>query len=235
MPPPSRGVAQPGSASHWGCGGRWFESSRPDHHYDRRPGTVVMQLSLHGKVVSPKCPTNRCLMMMQAAPAGQSGGTVAALIQMFPLLAIFVIFYLLVMRPQQRRVKEHQERDRRGEEGRRGRHRRRHSRQGDQGRRRRGGGRDRAGREGPGRQVDDQPGASTERASRPTTDARISAAGRCGWSRSSSRSGVLLSIPSLLAGTPYANAWPKWLPQYRINLGLDLAGGSHLLLEADAE
>src|SRR3982750_1519811 len=26
-----RGVAQPGSASHWGCGGRWFESSRPDH------------------------------------------------------------------------------------------------------------------------------------------------------------------------------------------------------------
>jgi len=45
--------------------------------------------------------------------------------------------------------------------------------------------------------------------------------------------GVLLSIPSLLAGTPYANAWPKWLPQYRISLGLDLAGGSHLLLEAD--
>src|SRR3546814_1427311 len=25
-----RGVAQPGSASHWGCGGRRFESSRPD-------------------------------------------------------------------------------------------------------------------------------------------------------------------------------------------------------------
>jgi preprotein translocase subunit SecD len=46
--------------------------------------------------------------------------------------------------------------------------------------------------------------------------------------------GVLLSIPSLLAGTPYAHFWPKWLPQYRISLGLDLAGGSHLLLEADA-
>ncbi len=46
--------------------------------------------------------------------------------------------------------------------------------------------------------------------------------------------GVLLSIPSLLAGTPYAGAWPKWLPQYKISLGLDLAGGSHLLLEADA-
>src|SRR3954466_11757202 len=46
--------------------------------------------------------------------------------------------------------------------------------------------------------------------------------------------GVLLSIPSLIAGTPYAHMWPKWLPQYKINLGLDLAGGSHLLLEADA-
>ncbi|MEA3068010.1 MAG: preprotein translocase subunit SecD [Sphingomonadales bacterium] len=47
--------------------------------------------------------------------------------------------------------------------------------------------------------------------------------------------GVLLSIPSLLAGTPYYSAWPKWLPQYRISLGLDLAGGSHLLLEADQQ
>jgi preprotein translocase subunit SecD len=46
--------------------------------------------------------------------------------------------------------------------------------------------------------------------------------------------GVLLSIPSLLAGTPYASMWPKWLPQHKISLGLDLAGGSHLLLEADA-
>ncbi|MEA3081728.1 MAG: preprotein translocase subunit SecD [Sphingomonadales bacterium] len=47
--------------------------------------------------------------------------------------------------------------------------------------------------------------------------------------------GVLLSIPSLISGTPYAGAWPKWLPQYKVNLGLDLAGGSHLLLEADAQ
>jgi len=46
--------------------------------------------------------------------------------------------------------------------------------------------------------------------------------------------GVLLSIPSLIAGTQFAGSWPKWLPQYRISLGLDLAGGSHLLLEADA-
>jgi len=47
--------------------------------------------------------------------------------------------------------------------------------------------------------------------------------------------GILLSIPSLIGGTPVAGAWPKWLPQYKINLGLDLAGGSHLLLEADAQ
>ncbi len=46
--------------------------------------------------------------------------------------------------------------------------------------------------------------------------------------------GIFMSIPSLLAGTPYANRWPAWLPHDRINLGLDLAGGSHLLLEADS-
>jgi len=46
--------------------------------------------------------------------------------------------------------------------------------------------------------------------------------------------GVLLSMPSLLAATPFGSSWPKWLPQYKISLGLDLAGGSHLLFEADA-
>jgi preprotein translocase subunit SecD len=46
--------------------------------------------------------------------------------------------------------------------------------------------------------------------------------------------GILFSIPSLIAGTPFASSWPKWLPQYKISLGLDLAGGSHLLLEADS-
>ena len=45
--------------------------------------------------------------------------------------------------------------------------------------------------------------------------------------------GVLLSIPSLIAGTRLADYWPGWLPAYHINLGLDLAGGSQLLLEAD--
>jgi len=46
--------------------------------------------------------------------------------------------------------------------------------------------------------------------------------------------GVLFSIPSLISGTSLAGHWPKWLPQYQISLGLDLAGGSHLLLEADS-
>jgi preprotein translocase subunit SecD len=46
--------------------------------------------------------------------------------------------------------------------------------------------------------------------------------------------GVLLSIPSLIARSPLESHWPKWLPNYKISLGLDLNGGSHLLLEADA-
>ena len=46
--------------------------------------------------------------------------------------------------------------------------------------------------------------------------------------------GVLFSIPSLISGTSLASQWPAWLPHAKINLGLDLAGGSHLLLEADA-
>jgi preprotein translocase subunit SecD len=46
--------------------------------------------------------------------------------------------------------------------------------------------------------------------------------------------GVLFSIPSLIAGTTLASRWPSWLPHEKISLGLDLAGGSHLLLEADA-
>lgn len=46
--------------------------------------------------------------------------------------------------------------------------------------------------------------------------------------------GILFSIPSLVAGSSLADRWPGFLPEYKINLGLDLAGGSHLLLEADA-
>ncbi|HZB69895.1 MAG TPA: protein translocase subunit SecD, partial [Sphingomicrobium sp.] len=45
--------------------------------------------------------------------------------------------------------------------------------------------------------------------------------------------GILLSVPSLVRGTALGENWPSWLPNSTINLGLDLAGGSHLLLEAD--
>jgi len=44
--------------------------------------------------------------------------------------------------------------------------------------------------------------------------------------------GILLAIPSLLPKDQVAR-WPAWLPSARINLGLDIAGGSQLLLEAD--
>jgi len=52
--------------------------------------------------------TEPMLMIMQAAPAGQAGGTAGLLLGIAPWLLIFVIFYLLMIRPQQRRVKEHQ-------------------------------------------------------------------------------------------------------------------------------
>jgi preprotein translocase subunit SecD len=44
--------------------------------------------------------------------------------------------------------------------------------------------------------------------------------------------GILLSVPSLLPPTVSAYL-PGWAQGIHINLGLDLAGGSHLLLEAD--
>ncbi|WP_260482676.1 protein translocase subunit SecD [Sphingomicrobium flavum] len=45
--------------------------------------------------------------------------------------------------------------------------------------------------------------------------------------------GIFLSIPSLMSPAQRAAYWPEPLPQATINLGLDLAGGSYLLLEAD--
>jgi preprotein translocase subunit SecD len=44
---------------------------------------------------------------------------------------------------------------------------------------------------------------------------------------------ILLAIPSLLPSAAKAK-WPAWLPDATISLGLDLAGGSQLLLEADS-
>ena len=45
--------------------------------------------------------------------------------------------------------------------------------------------------------------------------------------------GILLAIPSMMPAREAAKL-PSWMPDARINLGLDLAGGSHLLYEADA-
>ncbi len=44
--------------------------------------------------------------------------------------------------------------------------------------------------------------------------------------------GILLAIPSMLP-KDQVERWPDWAPSARINLGLDIAGGSQLLLEAD--
>ncbi len=45
--------------------------------------------------------------------------------------------------------------------------------------------------------------------------------------------GILFAIPSMLPAD-LRERYPAWLPSATINLGLDLAGGSELLLEADA-
>jgi preprotein translocase subunit SecD len=44
--------------------------------------------------------------------------------------------------------------------------------------------------------------------------------------------GIAFAIPSFVPESQVAK-WPGFLPSAQINLGLDLAGGSHLLLEAD--
>ena len=43
---------------------------------------------------------------------------------------------------------------------------------------------------------------------------------------------ALMAIPSFVPESARAK-WPAWVPQPVINLGLDLAGGSYILLEAD--
>jgi len=44
--------------------------------------------------------------------------------------------------------------------------------------------------------------------------------------------GIVAAIPSMLPEA-MRNQLPGWLKNTHINLGLDLSGGSHLLLEAD--
>jgi preprotein translocase subunit SecD len=46
--------------------------------------------------------------------------------------------------------------------------------------------------------------------------------------------GLVFALPNLLARDT-AESLPKWLPHLQINLGLDLQGGSHLLLEVQTE
>ena len=44
--------------------------------------------------------------------------------------------------------------------------------------------------------------------------------------------GVLLAVPNFFSEAQ-VRAWPSWAPHSQLNLGLDLRGGSYLLLEAD--
>lgn len=44
--------------------------------------------------------------------------------------------------------------------------------------------------------------------------------------------GLLVALPNILSDRMLA-AWPNWLPHSRVSLGLDLRGGSHLVLEVD--
>ena len=46
--------------------------------------------------------------------------------------------------------------------------------------------------------------------------------------------GILLAVPSLVPKSQ-VESWPDWVPSPRISLGLDIAGGSQLLLEADLQ
>src|SRR6476661_254060 len=45
---------------------------------------------------------------------------------------------------------------------------------------------------------------------------------------------VLLAVPSFVPKS-VRETWPGWMPKPAINLGLDLAGGSYLLLEGDTK
>jgi len=46
--------------------------------------------------------------------------------------------------------------------------------------------------------------------------------------------GIIFVLPNFFPRTSLEN-WPGWIPNQQINLGLDLQGGSHLLLEVDVD
>ena len=45
--------------------------------------------------------------------------------------------------------------------------------------------------------------------------------------------GILIALPNALPDVAAGAAFPHWLPHNTVNLGLDLQGGSYLLLEVD--
>ena len=46
--------------------------------------------------------------------------------------------------------------------------------------------------------------------------------------------GTLFAVPSFLT-EKQLGALPEWIPRQQVNLGLDLQGGSHILLEAEVK
>ncbi|MDR0677909.1 MAG: protein translocase subunit SecD, partial [Holosporaceae bacterium] len=46
--------------------------------------------------------------------------------------------------------------------------------------------------------------------------------------------GIIFSLPNILPQN-FLNKLPDWMPNQKVNLGLDLRGGAHLLLEIDLE
>src|SRR6185436_12984833 len=45
---------------------------------------------------------------------------------------------------------------------------------------------------------------------------------------------LLFSVPNLIP-THVLDTWPDWIPKKQMPLGLDLQGGSHILLEVDRQ
>ena len=172
-------------------------------------------------------------MMMQAVPGAGSGGTVGLLMGIAPWLLIFVIFYFLMIRPQQQRVKEHQAEIaavKKGDDVITG-----------------GGIRGRVTKVSDDEaEVEIAQGVKV-RVVKSTLTAGPDAERQAGerlmldfprwkvWLISARHRDRRPAVdPEPDCRHPAAGRWPSWLPQYKINLGLDLAGGSHLLLEADA-
>ena len=46
---------------------------------------------------------------------------------------------------------------------------------------------------------------------------------------------ILFAVPNLFSERSLSTSYPGWLPSQRVSLGLDLQGGSHLLLEVQVD